>query len=85
MADKKGGPAVAVATLTFEAALAELEEIVRQLESGDVELERSIEIYERGAALKAHCEKKLQDAQLRVEKIVLAPDGQPASEPADFN
>jgi exodeoxyribonuclease VII small subunit len=85
MADKKGGPAAAVATLSFEAALAELEEIVRQLESGDVELERSIEIYERGAALKAHCEKKLQDAQLRVEKIVLSPDGQPASEPADFN
>jgi exodeoxyribonuclease VII small subunit len=85
MADKKGGPAANVGALSFEAALAELEEIVRQLESGDVELERSIEIYERGAALKAHCEKKLKDAQLRVEKIVLAPDGAPTSEPAEFN
>jgi exodeoxyribonuclease VII small subunit len=86
MADikKPAGPRPDVATLSFEQALKELEEIVRQLESGDVELERSIEIYERGAALKAHCEKKLKDAQLRVEKIVLAPDGQAASEPADF-
>ncbi len=74
-----------MSALTFERALAELEEIVRQLESGDVELERSIEIYERGAALKAHCEKKLRDAQLRVEKIVLGPNGAPASEPADFS
>ena len=83
MADTKTKPAPDVATLSFEQALAELEEIVRQLESGDVELERSIEIYERGAALKAHCEKKLHDAQLRVEKIVLGPEGT-ASEPAEF-
>ncbi len=88
MADNTKKPAVPrpdVSTLSFEQALKELEDIVRHLESGDVELERSIEIYERGAALKAHCEKKLKDAQLRVEKIVLAPDGAPASEPADFN
>jgi exodeoxyribonuclease VII small subunit len=85
MADSKTNPANGVSGLSFERALAELEEIVRQLESGDVELERSIEIYERGAALKAHCEKKLRDAQLRVEKIVLAPNGAPASEPADFS
>jgi exodeoxyribonuclease VII small subunit len=84
MADKKG-PAPNLSAMTFEAALAELEEIVRQLESGDVELERSIEIYERGAALKAHCEKKLKDAQLRVEKIVLTPEGAATSEPADYN
>ncbi len=84
MADDKVD-AASVSALTFEQALAELEEIVRQLESGDVELERSIAIYERGAALKAHCEKKLHDAQLRVEKIVLAPDGAPASEPADLS
>jgi len=83
MAEKKS-PAPDVAKLSFEQALAELETIVRQLESGDVELERSIEIYERGAALKAHCETKLQAAQLRVEKIVLGPDGA-ASEPAEFN
>lgn len=87
MAEKKAAPAAAVevGALSFEAALAELEEIVRQLESGDVELERSIEIYERGAALKAHCEKKLHDAQLRVEKIVLSSDGAPASETAEFS
>lgn len=84
MADKKAAPAPDVAALSFEAALAELEDIVRQLESGDVELERSIDIYERGAALKAHCEKKLKDAQLRVEKIVLSPDGAASSEPAEI-
>ena len=71
--------------LTFEAALEELEGIVTQLERGDVELEKSIEIYERGAALKQHCEKKLQTAQLRVEQIVLGENGQASTEPADFD
>jgi exodeoxyribonuclease VII small subunit len=85
MADARTGAAEGVSALSFERALAELEEIVRQLESGDVELERSIEIYERGAALKAHCEKKLRDAQLRVEKIVLGSNGASAAEPADFS
>ncbi|MGD2132106.1 MAG: exodeoxyribonuclease VII small subunit [Maricaulaceae bacterium] len=86
MADKKPGASTAdVGKLSFEQALAELENIVRQLESGEVELERSIDIYERGAALRAHCEKKLKDAQLRVEKIVLDPEGAATSEPADFN
>jgi len=83
MAEKKTS-AADVAKLSFEQSLAELETIVRQLEGGDVELERSIEIYERGAALKAHCETKLQAAQLRVEKIVLGPDGA-ASEPTEFS
>lgn len=85
MADKKTGSAADVDKLSFEQALAELENIVRQLESGEVELERSIDIYERGAALRAHCEQKLKDAQLRVEKIVLSPDGQTSSEPAEFS
>lgn len=71
----------ALATLSFEAALAELERIVQQLERGDVPLEESIRIYERGAALKAHCEAKLKDAQLKVDQIVLGPDG-PRAEPA---
>lgn len=83
MADKKSSAPADVAALSFEQALSELETIVRQLESGDVELERSIDIYERGAALKAHCEAKLKAAQLRVEKIVLASDGANA-ETADF-
>jgi len=56
-----------IASLSFEAALAELERIVAELESGKAELERSIQVYERGAALKAHCEAKLKEAQLRVE------------------
>jgi exodeoxyribonuclease VII small subunit len=64
-----------LSSLSFEAALAELEKIVQQLERGDVALEDSIRAYERGAALKAHCEAKLKDAQLKVEQIVLTPDG----------
>ncbi|BDX00025.1 exodeoxyribonuclease VII small subunit [Maricaulis maris] len=78
-------PHADIATLSFEKALAELEGIVRQLESGEVELERSIEIYERGAALRAHCDSKLKAAELKVEKIVRGEDGQPATEPAGFD
>jgi exodeoxyribonuclease VII small subunit len=70
-----------LSALSFEQALAELEKIVAQLERGDVALEDSIRMYERGAALKAHCEAKLKDAQLKVEQIVLGPDG-PRAEPA---
>ena len=69
--------------MSFEDALAQLEQIVRKLEAGDVPLEDSIKIYERGAALKAHCEKKLREAELKVEKIVLGPDGAPGLEPGD--
>ncbi len=73
------------ADLSFEDALAQLEAIVQELESGRAPLERSIEIYERGAALKAHCEARLKAAQLRVEKIVVGPDGQARGvEPAEF-
>ena len=71
--------------LSFEEALAQLERIVTQLESGEAPLEKSIELYERGTALKAHCEARLKAAQLRVEKIVVGPDGQARGvEPADF-
>lgn len=73
-----------IAGLSFEEALAELEKIVAELESGKAPLERSIEVYERGAALKAYCEKKLEAARLRVEKIVVGANG-PAAEPADFS
>ncbi|MBM3520708.1 MAG: exodeoxyribonuclease VII small subunit [Alphaproteobacteria bacterium] len=73
-----------IASLTFEKALAQLEEIVSRLESGKVDLEQSIAIYTRGEALKAHCEKLLKDAEARIEKITLKPDGTPAStEPLD--
>lgn len=70
--------------MTFEEALGELEGIVRQLETGDVELEKSIAIYERGAALKAHCEGRLRSAELKVEQIVQGASG-PATEPAAFD
>jgi exodeoxyribonuclease VII small subunit len=74
-----------IKTLSFEQALAELERIVAELESGQAPLERSIEMYERGAALKAHCETRLEAARLRVEKIVVGAQGAPGTEPAEFN
>jgi len=74
-----------IPALSFEQALAELEKIVAELESGQAPLERSIEMYERGAALKAHCEAKLEAARLRVEKIIVGPGGQAdRAEPAEF-
>jgi len=79
------GAAKEIADLSFEAALAELEKIVQNLESGNVELEQSITMYERGAALKAHCEGKLKDAKLKIEKIVLNTDGQVSTEPAKID
>lgn len=73
------------ADLGFEDALAQLEKIVAELESGKAPLERSIEIYERGAALKAHCEARLKAAQLRVEQIVVGAGGEARGvEPASF-
>ena len=72
-----------IQSMSFEAALAQLEQIVNKLESGDVPLEDSIRIYERGAALKAHCERKLKEAELKVEKIVQGPGGAIGLEPAD--
>ena len=64
--------------LPFERALAELEEIVGQLERGSVPLEESIKIYERGEALKKHCEALLRNAEMRIEKITLGADGRPS-------
>ncbi len=74
-----------IQSLSFEAALAELERIVEQLERGEVELEKSISLYERGAALKAHCEARLKDAQLKVDKLVVGGDGSVSAEPADID
>jgi exodeoxyribonuclease VII small subunit len=74
-----------VESLSFEAALAELESIVSRLEQGEVDLEDSIALYERGTALKAHCEKKLKGAEARLEKIVLGADGSAkGAEPLDL-
>ena len=66
-----------VTDLSFEEAMAELEKVVTQLERGDVALEQSISLYERGAALKAHCEAKLKSAEEKVAAITLNGDGQP--------
>ncbi|MEE2690955.1 MAG: exodeoxyribonuclease VII small subunit [Pseudomonadota bacterium] len=74
-----------IAGLSFEKALAELEDIVRKLEEGQVALEDSIALYERGAALKAHCEAKLKSAQERIDKIVVDETGNPRLEPAKFD
>lgn len=73
-----------IGKLSFEEALKELEEIVGKLERGDAELEASIALYERGAALKAHCEAKLKSAQERIEKIVVGADGAVRAEPAEI-
>ena len=67
--------------IDFEKALGELEDIVQRLESGDTSLEGAIKAYERGVLLKNHCEGKLRDAQLRVEKI--EKDGTLSAEPLD--
>lgn len=72
-----------IKTMSFEEALKELEGIVDRLERGDAPLEESIEIYQRGAKLKAHCEGKLKSAQMKVEKIVF--DGQGQAKTADFD
>jgi exodeoxyribonuclease VII small subunit len=66
-----------VAGLNFEEAMAELERVVSQLERGDVALDDSIALYERGAALKAHCESKLKAAEEKVAQITLGEGGQP--------
>jgi exodeoxyribonuclease VII small subunit len=73
MADAKDD----IAGLSFEKALEALEDIVARLEAGKVDLEESIKIYERGEALRAHCEKKLKEAEARIEKITLDPSGKP--------
>ena len=67
-----------ISGLTFEKALAELESIVQRLEQGKVDLEESIAIYERGEALKRHCQALLERADARIEKITVGPNGQAA-------
>ena len=65
-----------IAEMNFDTAMAALEEIVQKLENGDVGLEDSIDLYARGAHLKAHCEAKLKSAGEKVEKIVLGSSGE---------
>jgi len=73
-----------IAGMTFERALKELESIVTRLERGDVELEESIAIYERGEALKDHCDRLLRQAEAKVEKLAFGADGSiKGTEPLD--
>ncbi len=77
-------PANDIAGLKFEQAMAELESIVSRLERGDIPLEDSITAYERGEALKKHCDQLLKSAEMRIEKITLGADGKPkGTEPLD--
>ena len=76
--DKNLGPS------SFEDALHELEEIVKSLERGDVSLDDAIDAFERGTALKAHCQKRLEEARMKVEQIKLPKDGNPPSKANDF-
>jgi exodeoxyribonuclease VII small subunit len=76
-------PGAEAAPLSFEQALAELEKIVQDLERGQLDLEAAIRAYERGTALKEHCERKLKEAKLRVDRITLGPDGSARGEPLD--
>jgi exodeoxyribonuclease VII small subunit len=75
MSDKAVAKGAEVNSLSFEDALTELEQIVRSLESGQQKLEDAITAYERGAALRRHCEAKLAEAEARVAAIVEHADG----------
>ncbi|MEZ5737452.1 MAG: exodeoxyribonuclease VII small subunit [Novosphingobium sp.] len=66
-----------ITKMSFEDALRALEEVVRKLESGEVPLDDSISLYERGEELRKHCQARLDAAQARIEKIVAGPDGKP--------
>lgn len=68
-----------ISDMSFEAAMRELERVVAQLEDGEVELEKSIELYDRGAELKAHCDRKLAEAEEKVRAITTDGEGNPES------
>lgn len=73
-----GGGGADIAAMSFEDALRALEQVVRRLESGDAKLDESIDLYEQGDKLRAHCQARLDAAQARIEKIVQGADGKPA-------
>ena len=82
MADKQE---LAIEAMSFEEALNELQGLVKALEKGEAKLDEAIRAYERGAALKQHCERKLREAQAKVDKIVVGADGSLSSEPMKFD
>ncbi len=71
--------------MSFEEALAELEKLVNDLDSGNVPLEKSVELYERGEKLKAHCEGKLKSAELKINEITKSGDGISAKPATDLS
>lgn len=71
-----------IAKLSFEDALAELQTLVKSLEKGESKLDDAVNAYRRGVDLKRHCEAKLREAQLKVDKIVLSAEGAVGTEPA---
>ena len=85
MNDTKTGSTADLADISFEDALGELEGIVASLERGDVSLDDAITAFERGTALKAHCQGRLEEARMKVEQIRLPADGSPPRESAPFS
>ena len=75
----------AIEAMSFEEALNELQGLVKALEKGEAKLDEAIRAYERGAALKQHCERKLREAQAKVDKIVFTSDDSLSSEPMKFD
>lgn len=71
-------------SLNFEEALKELETIVRKLEEGKISLEEAIVAYERGAALKSHCERLLKEARLKIDQIMVGENGEVSAQPLDI-
>jgi len=79
MTDAATDLAADIPGMSFEKALLALEDVVRKLESGEVPLDESISLYERGEQLRRHCQARLDAAQARIEKIVATPDGRASS------
>ena len=77
--EEQAAPQAGMEALSFEEALSQLEAIVDQLERGDVSLDKAIDAYSRGMALKGHCQARLEEARLKVEQIKLPEDGGPAT------
>jgi exodeoxyribonuclease VII small subunit len=73
-----------IVAMSFEQSLKELEQIVQDLERGQLDLDAAIKAYERGTSLKSHCESKLKEAQLRVDKITVGSNGKASAEPAEL-
>ena len=80
---KKATSQADITALSFEHAMQQLDEIVRHLENQNGNLDEAITLYEYGVRLKRHCEGKLQEAQMRIDKVVLKPEGDHGMEPLD--